>query len=121
MREFIQITKALADPSRVRILLALQKGELCVCQITELFGFAPSTISKHLSVLHQAGLIRSRKTERWVYYRLSEKSASAIVREALGWVQKSVGSSAESLADAKALKKILATDLAEICRRQRCC
>ncbi len=38
MREFMTITKALSDPSRVRILLALRKGELCVCQITELFS-----------------------------------------------------------------------------------
>jgi ArsR family transcriptional regulator, arsenate/arsenite/antimonite-responsive transcriptional repressor len=121
MREFMNITKALADPNRVRTLLALRQGELCVCQITELFGFAPSTISKHLSVLHQAGLILSRKTERWVYYRLPDKSASPAVRDALAWVHKSVAKTNEALADAKNLKKILATELAEICRRQRCC
>lgn len=120
MREFMNITKALSDPNRVRILLALQQGELCVCQVTELFGFAPSTVSKHLSVLHRAGLILSRKTERWVYYRLPDKSASAAVREALSWVHKSVAETEEARADAKKLKRILATDLAEICRRQRC-
>lgn len=120
MREFMNITKALSDPSRVRILLALEKGELCVCQITELFGFAPSTISKHLSVLHQAGLIQSRKAERWVYYRLPDKTASPAVSESLAWVHKSVTGTEEAVADAKKLKKILATDLAEICRRQRC-
>jgi hypothetical protein len=41
MREFMNITKALADQNRIRTLLALRRGELCVCQITELFGFAP--------------------------------------------------------------------------------
>ena len=120
MREFMNITKALSDPNRVRILLVLRHGELCVCQITELFGFAPSTVSKHLSVLHQAGLILSRKAERWVYYRLPDKSASAPVREALGWVHKSLAETDEVAADAKNLKRILTTDLAEICRRQRC-
>jgi ArsR family transcriptional regulator len=55
MREFMNITKALADENRVRTLLALRKGELCVCQTTEL-GLAPSTVSKHLSILYQAGL-----------------------------------------------------------------
>jgi ArsR family transcriptional regulator len=120
MREFMAITKALADPNRVRVLLALQQGELCVCQITELFGFAPSTVSKHLSVLHHAGLILSRKIERWVYYRLPDKPASVPVRDALGWVHKSLAKTDEALADAIKLKKILATDLAEICRRQRC-
>lgn len=119
--ELIAITKALSDPNRVRIILALEQGELCVCQITELFGFAPSTVSKHLSVLHQAGLILSRKTERWVYYRLADKSAPTVVREALAWVQNSIAEAEEAKEDAKTLKKILATDLAEICRRQRCC
>ena len=64
MREFMSITRALADPNRVRMLLALQRGELCVCQITELFGLAFSTVSKHLSILQHAGLIQSRKSER---------------------------------------------------------
>jgi ArsR family transcriptional regulator len=121
MQQFMAITKALSDPNRVRILLALQKGELCVCQITELFGFAPSTISKHLSILHHGGLILSRKSERWVYYRLPGKTVPAVVREALGWVRKSLAKTPEAAADAKKLNQILKTDLAVICRRQRCC
>jgi ArsR family transcriptional regulator len=120
MREFMAITKALSDPSRVRILLALRRQELCVCQITELFGFAPSTMSKHLSILHQADLILSRKTERWVYYRLPDKAAPIAVREALAWVHKSLAKTDETRADAKKLKRILQTDLAVICRRQNC-
>jgi DNA-binding transcriptional ArsR family regulator len=60
-------TKALADETRVRTLLSLRQGELCVCQITELFGLAPSTVSKHLSILFQAGLVDSRKDGRWMY------------------------------------------------------
>jgi ArsR family transcriptional regulator len=121
MKTFMAITKALSDPNRVRMLLALKAGELCVCQITELFGFAPSTVSKHLSILHHAGLILSRKAERWVYYRLPDKSAPVAVREALDWVHKSLAKTDEAAADAKKLKQILKTDLAVICRRQRCC
>ena len=120
MRDFMAITKALSDPNRVRILLALSGGELCVCQITELFGFAPSTISKHLSILHNAGLIRSRKSERWVYYRLPDKTAPVAVREALAWVNKSLTKTPEAVDDAKKLKQILKTDPAIICRRQQC-
>ena len=120
MRELMAITKALSDPSRVRIILALRRGELCVCQITELFGFAPSTVSKHLSILHHAGLILSRKSERWVYYRLPDKSAPVVVREALDWVHKSLAKTDEADDDVKKLKRILKTDLAEICRRQKC-
>jgi ArsR family transcriptional regulator, arsenate/arsenite/antimonite-responsive transcriptional repressor len=118
MREFMAITRALSDPNRVRILLALRRGELCVCQITELFGLALSTVSKHLSILHHAGLIQSRKSERWVYYRLPNRTAPVVVREALDWVRKSLAESDEAADDAKRLKKILQTDLAVICRRQ---
>jgi ArsR family transcriptional regulator len=118
MRDFMAITKALSDPNRVRILLALRGGELCVCQITELFGFAPSTISKHLSVLNHAGLILPRKSERWVYYRLPEKSASIAVRKAIDWTHKSLARTDEVAADTKKLKRILKTNPAELCRRQ---
>jgi DNA-binding transcriptional ArsR family regulator len=121
MREFMAITKALSDPSRVRILLALRRRELCVCQITELLGYAPSTISKHLSILHHAGFIQSRKSERWVYYRLPDRFASMALREALDWVHKSLAKTDETRADARKLKQILKTDLAVICRHQKCC
>ena len=120
MREFMAITKALSDPGRVRILLALRRRELCVCQITELFGFAPSTMSKHLSILHQAGLLQSRKTERWVYYRLPDKSVPTAIGKALDWVRQSLAKTQETQADAKKLKRILKIDPAEICRRQKC-
>lgn len=70
------IGKALSDPNRVRALMALRKGELCVCQIIELLNLAPSTVSKHMSILRQAGLVESRKDSRWVYYRIPGKTKS---------------------------------------------
>lgn len=118
MREFIRITRALADPGRVRILLALRRGELCVCQIVELLGLAPSTISRHLSVLNHANLVLARKTERWVYYRLPGKEAPVTVREAVDWVKKSLARSEQDVADGRRLAKIMKMDLQAICRRQ---
>ena len=112
------ITRALSDSKRVRILLALRRHELCVCQITELFGLATSTVSKHLSVLQQAGLVSSRKTERWVYYRLAGNEAPVAVREAIAWVHQSLGETEEAAADARKLKLILKMDLGDICRRR---
>ena len=118
MREFMYITKALADATRVRILMALRGGELCVCQITELFGMAPSTVSKHLSILFQAGLVQSRKTDRWVYYRLPGREADSTVQAALAWVTKANEKEPQISADNKHIKQIQKTDLAEICKRQ---
>jgi DNA-binding transcriptional ArsR family regulator len=118
MKEFMNLTKALADETRVRMLMALRDGELCVCQITELFGFAPSTVSKHLSILHQAGLVESRKTERWVYYRLSGKEATATVRASFAWVNKAIEHHDRIQTDAKKLKQILKINPIELCQRQ---
>lgn len=118
MREFMALTKALADETRVRVLLALQNGELCVCQITELFGLAASTISKHLSILYQAGLLDSRKDGRWIYYSLPGKEAPASVREAIQWVSRTLSEDPRIAEDAGRLKKILALDPVELCKRQ---
>ena len=118
MREFMNLTKALADEKRVRALLALRNGELCVCQLTELFGLAVSTVSKHLSILYQAGLLESRKEGRWMYYRLPGKEASVAVREALEWVNKSLAENPRIAEDARQLKKLLKVDPVELCKRQ---
>jgi len=75
MREFMAIAKALADESRTRVLMFLRGGELCVCQIVEMLGLAPSTVSKHMAILHQARLVESRKDGRWTYYRLPKEDA----------------------------------------------
>lgn len=118
MREFMNITKALSDSNRVRMLLALRKGELCVCQITELFGLAPSTVSKHLSILYQAGLVESRKDGRWIYYRLPDKTAPVVVHEAIDWVRKALHSNPRVAGDNRQLKTILKLDPVELCKRQ---
>jgi hypothetical protein len=65
-------------------------------------------------------LILSRKSKRWVYYRLPDKNAPDAVREALGWVHRTLAQTEETKADAKKLKQILKTDPAVICRRQKC-
>ncbi|HOX56751.1 MAG TPA: metalloregulator ArsR/SmtB family transcription factor [Candidatus Paceibacterota bacterium] len=117
MQSFLNITKALADENRLRMLLALQRGELCVCQITELLGLAVSTVSKHLSILFQAGLVNARKDGRWMYYSLPGKGAPAAAREAVAWVRRSLARSERAAADTKRLKKVLAMDTALLCKR----
>ena len=81
MRDLMAVIKALADENRVRILMALGPKELCVCQIVELLGLAPSTVSKHMAILKQARLVDSRKEGRWMFYRLAEEDASIEAKE----------------------------------------
>lgn len=65
-----RIAKALAHPSRLLMLDALQRRELCVCELTELVGADQSTVSKHLAVLRQAGIVEDRKERGLTYYRI---------------------------------------------------
>jgi DNA-binding transcriptional ArsR family regulator len=116
MRDFLNITGALADRNRLRLLLALEQGELCVCEMTEFLGLAISTVSKHLSILYKAGLVDMRKEGRWMYYSLPQHPLPA-AREALAWVRHSLGDTPETQADAARLKKVLAMDPVKLCKR----
>jgi DNA-binding transcriptional ArsR family regulator len=111
----VDIAKALADTSRVRALAALRRRELCVCQITELLGLAPSTVSKHMTILRQAGLVESVKEGRWVHYRRPSRPAAA-VRNVLEWVDAAVTRDPAARADARRLREILKTPLEDLCR-----
>lgn len=66
----IALLKALAHPSRLAIADALQEGERCVCELTELVGADISTVSKHLSLMRSAGLLVAEKRGLNVFYRL---------------------------------------------------
>ena len=118
MRDFMAITKALADETRVRMLLALRDGELCACQIVELAQLAPSTVSKHMSILKQARLVDSRKEGRWMYFRLANSTAPALVRQTLAWVEKSLAEDEQVKQDRQRLELILECDPSELCEKQ---
>jgi ArsR family transcriptional regulator, arsenate/arsenite/antimonite-responsive transcriptional repressor len=71
--ELAQVFKALGDPVRLRLVSligARQGGEVCVCDLTSDFDLTQPTISHHLRVLREAGLIESERRGTWVYYRL---------------------------------------------------
>lgn len=65
-----RIAKALAHPSRLLMLDALQQGELCVCELTDLVGADQSTVSKHLAILRHAGIVEDRKEGVQTFYRI---------------------------------------------------
>jgi DNA-binding transcriptional ArsR family regulator len=115
VRHFINAAKALGDTNRVRVLLALRGRELCVCQIVELLELAPSTVSKHMSILKQAYLVESRKSGRWVHYRRAENGIPPAARDALNWVDASLAGEVGTRQDTKRLKKILKIPVEELC------
>jgi DNA-binding transcriptional ArsR family regulator len=121
MKITLQITKALADLQRVRILMLLRKRELCVCQIIAVLELAQSTISKHLSILSSAGLVENRKDGRWAYYRLPDDSADIMVRSALQWIGTSLRRDAAIGKDAEKLADVLKCDQEVLCQQRRKC
>ncbi len=73
-----KIVKAMAHPSRLFIIDQLAEGERCVCELTDLIGADKSTVSKHLSVLKEAGILEDEKRGLKVYYRLRVKCITRI-------------------------------------------
>ncbi len=88
MRELARIFQALSDVNRIRILKMLERGPLCVCEITSVLGLATSTVSKHLSILRDAGFVTDAKEGKWVNYRLAESGAGLYVNELLSQLGK---------------------------------
>jgi ArsR family transcriptional regulator len=74
MKELVLAAKAFADPSRVRILMALREQELCVCELCDALEVTQSTLSTHLQVIRNAGLVSARKQGKWMYYTIAPKA-----------------------------------------------
>lgn len=113
MKTFILQAKAVADESRARILMLLREEELCLCQLITLLDLAPSTVSRHMSMLVMADLVHARKEGRWKYYRLADTESNA----ALSWVLDSLSESDATAQDQKRLKQVLAQDKKDLCDR----
>jgi len=119
MRDLMAVLKALADENRVRALIALGPRELCVCQIVELLGLAPSTVSKHMAILKQARLVDSRKQGRWMFYRLAKREASVEARKIAALVAQLLADDSTTREDAKRLNHILKLDPEVLCDKNK--
>src|SRR4030042_3343873 len=83
MRELVRSFKALSDSNRIRIIKMLEVRPLCVCEITAILNLAPSTVSKHLSILRETGFIFDQKENKWVNYHLNRASQLPHIKELL--------------------------------------
>lgn len=78
MDRIAQIYKALSEDIRLRIVMLLTHGELCVCDLMEIFGETQSKISRHLAYLKHSGFVKSRRSGTWMHYSLKEPLDSLI-------------------------------------------
>lgn len=84
MKEFTRLMKALSDPNRVKIVKMLQYREMCVCELQMALQISQPSVSKHLKILEQAGLVEYRKDGLWVNYSLTNGMKSPYASALLG-------------------------------------
>jgi ArsR family transcriptional regulator, arsenate/arsenite/antimonite-responsive transcriptional repressor len=118
MRNLMAVLKALADKNRVRILMAIHPGELCVCQIVELLGLAPSTVSKHMAILKQAQLVESRKEGRWIFYRIDNDDSTIEAKEVTALVARLLADARQIRQDRVRLAQITKINRDQLCEKQ---
>jgi DNA-binding transcriptional ArsR family regulator len=115
MRDLETVLKAVADPGRTRILKLLEQGELCVCQIQAVLALAPSTVSKHLSILRSAGLVEDRKEGRWIHYGLVGKSRNPYAAPVLAALRGRLDLEERIVEDRLRLKRVRAVPVEKLC------
>ena len=118
MRELLAITKALSDESRLRCLVSIRDGELCLCQIIQVLGLSPATVSKHMDVLERAGLVRRRREGKWRYYSLNDGTGAGPAPSALKWVFEQLPKDPQLVEDARKTQKVRRQELEEV---SACC
>jgi ArsR family transcriptional regulator len=81
-----RLFRALADPTRLRLLNLMSEREVCVCYFTEVIGVPQPKISRHLAYLRKAGIVAARRDGKWMHYRLtipSNPHAAAVLRSTM--------------------------------------
>ena len=107
MRTLLASTKAFADPTRIRVIMALREHELCVCELCDALEVVQSTLSTHLQYLRQTGLVQTRNDGKWVYYALTREFAR-VVKALFKLHQEELESDPQLQRDARLLDKRLA-------------
>lgn len=106
MQKTLILIKALSDTQRVRIVMALSHGELCLCYFQEMLGLAPSTVSRHVSILQKAGLVSARKQGKWTYFRLVTSNEEPSGKTLLRWLQETLDEDVSVRADRETIRKL---------------
>lgn len=115
LRELEAALKAAGDPTRTRILKLLEGGPLCVCQVQAVLGLAPSTVSKHLTLLEAAGLVTDRRDGRWIHYALAVEQRNPYARDVLALLRGPLDREPRILEDRRQLRGVKAVPVETLC------
>jgi DNA-binding transcriptional ArsR family regulator len=115
LRELEAALKAAGDPTRTRILKLLESGPLCVCQVQAVLGLAPSTVSKHLTLLRAAGLVSDRRDGRWIHYALAVEERNPYARAVLALLRGPLDRESRILEDRRRLRQVKSVPVETLC------
>ncbi len=114
MKDFIKVMKALSDPNRVKIVKMLQHKVMCVCELQEALQIVQSSVSKHLKILEEAGLVDYKKDGLWVNYYLTDGRKSPYVSSLMGNLRHWLEDEPEMV---ELIKKLPYIRREEVCRK----
>lgn len=115
LKELTKIFKALGDRNRFRIVKMLQKRPLCVCEIKEVLGISQPAVSRHLSILKNAGLIEDEKSGIWTNCRLPEIIKNELVAAILKYLELRGNKDGRIILDCR---KVSGVNRKDICARK---
>lgn len=107
MNDVVLFGKALADPTRVRILAALLKNGLCVCELADALEMSQSTLSNHLQTLRKAGVLSTTQRHKWINYSI-EPSAKPALEAVLNHYAEALKADQRGQRDAERIRRRLA-------------
>ena len=111
MQEFVKVMKALSDPNRVKIVKMLQHKSMCVCEMQAILQIAQPSVSKHLKILENVGIVESSKDGLWVNYHLTDGRNSPYAASILGNLRHWLEDDPKTLAMVKKLPYIRREDI----------
>ncbi|WP_320172365.1 metalloregulator ArsR/SmtB family transcription factor [Maridesulfovibrio sp.] len=103
--EMLKFSKALSDEIRIRLLAMLRETELNVGEVVQVLGMSQPRVSRHLKILHESGLLESRREGLWNFYRLARSGAGSRFAESIGWLLEDEPEIAE---DSRRVARVLA-------------
>lgn len=119
MKDIVKIFKALADPTRLRIVLLLGRRELCVCELMYVLGMEQSRVSHHMRVLREAGLAEDVREGRWIIYRVPAGARGLLQGLLAGELKERIAATPEAGEDATRLEACLMEDLrGQVCEKR---
>ena len=105
MIDTVDLFRLLADETRLRILILLTRGELCVCDIMSVIGATQSKTSRHLAYLRNAGLVEDRREGLWIHYSLA-KPTGVLQQRVFEWLRHAESELPQAVEDLRTLRDI---------------